>query len=153
MRFGGGENEHDVRGRLFERFQKRVERAVRKHMHFVDDINFIFSHRGGILHFFPQIAHFRHAVVGCGVDLHDIEAVLQRAAGFAYAAGRSVYGAFAVDGARKNTGDARFSRSARSAKQIRMSRGTGFDLVAEYAHDALLPDDFIERIGTEFSIE
>src|SRR3546814_983690 len=41
------EQELDVRGRLFERFQKRIEGVARQHVHFVDDVYLVARrHRG-----------------------------------------------------------------------------------------------------------
>ena len=37
----GGEDEHDVFGRLFKRFEKRVERRHGQHVHLVDDIDLV----------------------------------------------------------------------------------------------------------------
>ena len=39
LRIGGGQNEFHMRGRLFQRFQHRVEGMVGQHVHFVDHID------------------------------------------------------------------------------------------------------------------
>ena len=44
---GGGEDELDVPRRLFQRLQQRVERALREHVHFVDDVDLVARHRSG----------------------------------------------------------------------------------------------------------
>ena len=69
VRLGGRQDEDGVGGRLFERLQKRIEGAVREHMHLVHDIHFILSRNGRILHLFAKVAHLVDAVVGGGVDL------------------------------------------------------------------------------------
>ena len=42
--FGRSENEDDVCGRFFQRFQKSVESRSRQHVHLVDDENLVSSH-------------------------------------------------------------------------------------------------------------
>ena len=37
--FGGGKQEFDVRGRLLEGLQQGVERMIREHVHFVDQVD------------------------------------------------------------------------------------------------------------------
>ena len=56
VRIGGGENEFHMLGRLFQRFEHGVKRAFREHVHFIDDINFIFTDGGRILGVFQHFA-------------------------------------------------------------------------------------------------
>ena len=44
MKLRCGEDKNNVLGRFLKRFQKRVERADRKHVHLVDYINALFQH-------------------------------------------------------------------------------------------------------------
>ena len=41
LRFGGGEDEHDARGRLLEDLEERVPRLAREHVRFVDDVDLV----------------------------------------------------------------------------------------------------------------
>lgn len=75
---GRAEHEHHVRGRFFQRFEQGVERAGGEHMHFVHDIDAVAAVLRGILNLFAQVADFVHAVIGSGVDFHDVQAVFRR---------------------------------------------------------------------------
>ena len=78
LRLGRGENEFHVRRRLLERFEQRVKRRGRKHVHFVDQIDFVAAFRRRVAHVVAQLAHVFDAVVARAVDLDDIEAVAGR---------------------------------------------------------------------------
>ena len=125
------ENENRVFGRFFERFQKRVESLRREHMHFVDDIDFIFSAYGRILNFFADFSYVFDLVVGSRVHFEDIEisSVRQSFARSAFAARRAVHGRKAVYRSRENFSCRSFTRSPRSAEQIRVPYPARFYLI------------------------
>ena len=75
LRLRRRENEFHVRRRFLQRFEQRIERGRRKHVHFVDEINFVATFRRRVAHVVAQFAHVFHAVVARAVDLDDIEAV------------------------------------------------------------------------------
>ncbi len=155
LRLGGRENEHRVRRRLLERFQKRVERAGRQHMHLVDDIDLVFRQRRRIFDLFAQIADFVHAVVARRVDFNHVHAVfrLQRAADLAFAARIAILGVQAVDRAGEHLGSGRFAGAARAAEQIRVRDMTADDLPAQRARDRILPADFRKRARAPCAIQ
>ena len=70
----GGEHEHDVCGRLFERLQQRVRRAGAQHVHFVDQVHLV-RRRGteAQVHALGEVAHRLDTVVRRGVELEEIE--------------------------------------------------------------------------------
>ena len=96
------ENEHQVRGRLFQDLEQRVERGRREHMHLVDDVHALFHLRGGIDRLVAQRAHAVHAVVRRCVQLHHVQkpAALDAEAARAAVAGIAVFRLLAVDRAR-----------------------------------------------------
>ena len=132
-------------GRLFQGLQKRIKRARRKHVHFIDNKNFVFPCNRGILHLFPKVAHFVHAVVRCGVDFADIEIrrILECFTAFAFSTRRTVHGGIAVDCRRKNFRYTRFPRSARTAKEVCMSNSTRIDLIFQDGNDMFLSHDVV----------
>ena len=77
----------------------------------------------------------------------------QRAADGAPPARRTVDGMLAVHGAGEDTGNARFTRAARSRKEIRVPDGIRRDLVFENAHDVFLTHHIVELRRSEFSIK
>ena len=63
MHLGRSKYELYVLGRLFKRFQKRVECARREHMNLVDYIYSVFDLRRRVIRFFAKIADIVNAVV------------------------------------------------------------------------------------------
>ena len=89
VHLGGGEQEFHMRRRLLERFQKRVEGALRQHVNFVDDVDLVARRDGGIAHRLDDLADVVDAGVAGGVhfDHVDVAALGDRSARLAHAAG------------------------------------------------------------------
>ncbi len=74
LRLGGGEHEHDTRGRLLENLEQRVPRLAREHVRFVDDVDLGAQLRARRIHRpLAQIARVIDAAVRRGVELDDVE--------------------------------------------------------------------------------
>ena len=72
--FGCGEDKFHMRGRLFQRFQQRIEGRGRQHMHLVDDEHLVAGRGGAIGHALDnRIADILNAGVGGGVHLDHID--------------------------------------------------------------------------------
>src|SRR5260370_27675132 len=59
-------------GRLFQRLQQRVERLLRQHVDFVDDVNLEAGAGGAILDILSNVSDFLDAPIAGAVDLQDI---------------------------------------------------------------------------------
>ena len=70
---GRGEDELDVRRRLFQRLEQRVERRRREHVDFVDDVDLVARSAGPKLHVLAQLADLVDAVVAGAVDFQDVD--------------------------------------------------------------------------------
>ena len=70
---GRGEQEFDVRGRLLERLQQRVEGVLRQHVDFVDDVDLVARRDRGIAHRLDDLAHVVDPGVARGVHLDDVD--------------------------------------------------------------------------------
>ena len=70
--FGGGEEELDVRRRLFERLEESVESLLGEHVYFVNDVNLETGTSGHIADVVTNLAHFVDAAVRCAVELHHV---------------------------------------------------------------------------------
>ena len=68
VRIGGRQNEFNVFRRLFQSLQHGIERAFGKHMHFVDDIDFVFTRSRRILGVFQHFADIVDTCIRCRVD-------------------------------------------------------------------------------------
>ena len=143
LRFGGGENEHNVGGRLLQRFQERVEGGVGQHVRFVHDEYAVRQFQRRIVRPLDQRADVVHAVVAGRVNFRNVRAGLAQgpAAGFALAAGLSLLRGKAVDSARQNLRRAGLAGAARTAEQIGMRGMPRTDLVLQNGCNMPLPDD------------
>src|SRR5437667_1143277 len=72
-RFGRRQHEDDVRRRLLERLEQRVEGLARELVRLVDDVDLVLTLRRREAHLVAQIAHLIDTAIGCGVDLDEIE--------------------------------------------------------------------------------
>ena len=122
VRVGGGQDEFDVLGRLFQRFEHGVERGFGEHVHFVDDIDFVFACGGRVLGVFQHFADIVDAGVGRGVDFQQVykPSCVDVAAGLALAARFAVLRVFAVQAFGQNAGDGGFAHAPRAREQIGM---------------------------------
>ena len=59
-------------GRLLQGLEKGVEGLVGEHVHFIDDVHFVFVLGGKILDVLPELPDFVDPPVGSPVDLQDI---------------------------------------------------------------------------------
>ena len=73
VQLGRRQDKQHMLGRLLERFEQRVERADREHVHLVDDEHALFDLRGRVARLVAQVADVVHAVVRGRVDLGHVE--------------------------------------------------------------------------------
>ena len=71
-RVGGGQDEDDVRGRLLQRLEERVEGGAGEQVHLVDDVDLVAAAGRRVLDVLAQGADLLDAAVGGGVDLDDV---------------------------------------------------------------------------------
>ena len=72
LRVGGGEDEFDVRRRFFQCFQQRIEAAGGKHMHFVNEIDFVLSFDRRVGDVVEQFARFFNAGARGGIYFDEV---------------------------------------------------------------------------------
>ena len=65
-------DENNVFRRFFKCFQQRIECRIRKHMDFVDNIDFVFAVNRCIENFFQNILSIFNFSVACGIDFNNI---------------------------------------------------------------------------------
>ena len=126
-------NENGVRRRLFQSFQKRVERRLGKHMNFVYDIHLIFAHRWRKADFVGEFSDLIDRVVGSRVDFKNIEIrVGSKFDAICALAARRTVGKRrkAVYRTRKNFGNGSLARAARARKNVGVSDVVVRNLVA-----------------------
>ena len=72
LRVGGGEDEFDVRRWFFQRFQQRIEAAGGKHMHFVNEIDFVLPFDRRVGDVIEQLACFFNAGARGGIYFNEV---------------------------------------------------------------------------------
>ena len=151
----GRKQEHDMRRRLFQRFQQRIECLVGQHMHFVDDIGAHLQRCRRIVHLFADLADVVHTVVGSRVNFYDIggSSGLDSLTGRAGVAGTSVHRMFAVDCLCQNLRHRSLTCPAGSAEQVSMADTSGFHLIFQGGHNVILALHILKGGGPEFPIQ
>ena len=153
LRVGRGEHEFHVRRRLFERLEQRVERRRRKHVDFVNDVDFERRIGGRVFAGLAQFADLFDAVVARAVNFQNIE----RAAFGNFNAARILVveidfrTAGAIQTFGEDAGDGRLARATRATKQVGVRDALLFDGVGERLRDVFLPDDIGKPLRTVFS--
>ena len=153
LRVGGREQEFDVRRRLLERLQQRVEGMIRQHVHLVDEVHLVAPARRRVLDVVEQLA----GVVDLGargrIDLDEIDeaALVDLAAGRADAAGIRAHAALAVQGFREDARDGGLADAARAGEQERMMNLAAVEGVGERTQHVLLPHHLREALRPPFS--
>jgi hypothetical protein len=124
LRIRGGEDELHVPRRLFERLQERVERVLREHVHFVDDVDLEPALHRPVRDRLHQVAHLVDLRVRRAVDLEDVErdAVRDLLAGRALVAGIGRGPLFAVERLREDARRRGLADAARTAEEERSAR-------------------------------
>ena len=155
LRLRRRQNEDDVGGRLLQRLEQRVERALGKHVHLVDDVDAVAARLRRILHLLAQVADLVHAVVARRVDLQDVQAALggKRSARRALPARLAAVRIFTVHRAREHLGRRGLARAARAAEQIRVRDASAHHLAAQRSDDGLLPHKVVKPRRTIAAVQ
>ena len=152
----GRQNEDNMCRGLFQCFQQCVKGTIGKHMHFVDDIDFKPSLGRGIFYFFADFADIIYAIVGSGIDLNDIDASARQdiLTNGTLVTGFAVFrGVGAVDSSGEDFRCRGLTGTPCAAEQVGVGNTLCFHLVFQRSDDMVLPDDAIEGLGAEFSIQ
>ena len=148
-----------MRRRLFERLEQAVERLLRQHVHFVDDVDLVARRRRGIAHAFDDLADIVDAGARGGVHLlHvDMAALGDGDAGLAHAAGMDgrrralAVRADAVQRARDDARRRRLAHAAHAGEHEGMGDAPGRERVGERLDQRLLPDQAGEILRAVFA--
>ena len=155
LRLSRRENKFHMLGRFFQRFQKRVKRCRREHVHLIDQINFVATFRRSIRDVLAQLAHVFHAVVARAVNLDHVETVPRGdlAAVIAFPAWRDRRAFHAIERLCQDARGRCFPNPARPDKQISVRQTVLCHRIFERARDMRLPHQIVKRLRAIFPCE
>ena len=160
VHLGRREDEFDVRRRLLERLQQRVEGVLRQHVHFVDDVDLVPRRDRAIAHALGQVTDIVDTGARGGVHLDDIDmAVLGDGPAMnAFAAGRyrrrtGPVGADAIERAGDDPCRRGFADPAHTRQDESLRDAALGDRVRQGADHRLLPDHLGKGLRPVFAGE
>jgi len=129
FRLGGGHDEDDAVGRLFQRFEKGVGSFAGEHVGFVEDDDFAARSGGSVANHFAEFTDLINAAIGSSVDFDDVEGRSGRnfLAGVADAAGFGRGAIHAIESFGEDAGSSGFADAACAGKNVSVSDAVVFD--------------------------
>ena len=151
LRLGGRHHENDVRRRLFQRLEQRVEGGVGDLVGFVENVDLVAVARRTIPRRLAQLADLINAAVSGSVNLDHIHraalADFHARIAFSAGGGSGLIGRAAIQCHGQNARHRGFADAAVPAEDVAMRDPLLRDGVFQCAGDMLLPDDFIKTLG------
>ena len=160
LRVGRREHEFEVVGRLFERFQHRVERGRRQHVHFVDHVDLEAADDRLVDGLVEQQRDLFDAAVRRRIELDivdeaagiDVATCVADAARLRSDPALPV-GADAVQRLGEQPRHRRLADAARAGEQVRVVQAALRQCIGQRLHDMLLPDQLLEAARTVLARE
>ena len=135
-------------GRLFERLEQGVERLLREHVDFVDDVDLVPRAAGPDGDVLPQLANLVDAAVAGAVDLQHVDIVAggDAQADVALVARRRRRAVLAVERLGQDAGGRGLADAAGTGEQIGVADAVAGDGLLQRPGDVLLADQLVERL-------
>ena len=137
---GGTEDELHMLGRLFQRFQQRIEGCCGQHVNFVNDVNLVTSTTGADAHVRSQGTDFVNPAIAGPVDLDHVNVFtgINRLSDVIFVIKFSTRTARVIQRLGKDPRRAGLAHSSGTGKQVSMPDAPGFDRVGQRLTDVLL---------------
>jgi hypothetical protein len=149
LRIGGGKDEFDVLGRLFQCFQHGVECCLGKHVHFVNDVDLETADGRCVLRVIQHFAHVVDAGIGRCVQLQQVDKApgVDLRAGGAYTARGGGNAGLAIERLGQNPRYRGLADTARTGKQVRMMQTILRQRIAQRTHYMRCPASSAKVLG------
>ena len=153
VRVGRRQNKFHMLRRFFQRFEHGIERAFRQHVHFINDIDFVFACGRRVLGVFQYLADIVDTGIGSGIDFQqiDVTSCVNLRTTFTYAARLAVFGMSAIKAFRQNTRNRGFAHPARAREQISMMQTAFVKCIAQSFDNVFLSDQIGKSFRPPFS--
>ncbi len=148
---GGGEQELDVVGRLFQRLQQAVEGLLREHVHLVDDVDLGARHHRPVARGIDDLAHVVDAGVAGGVHLDDVDVAALDDGLAVHPVRRHVDRrpgdavGLVVEGPRQDARRGGLAHAAHAGQHVGLVDAVEVEGVGQGPHHGVLPDEVVER--------
>ena len=151
LRIGGAEDELDVGRGLFEGLEEGVERLLREHVHFVDDVDLVLRAHRADVHIRPQRADLIDAAVRRPVDLDhiDIAPLGNPATDLAGVAGVAPLGRGTVERLRQDAGGRGLANSPGPGEEVGVGDASSGDGIAQRLGNGFLSHHFAKRLRSK----
>jgi hypothetical protein len=145
---GGGEDEDEEPGRLFDELEQGVEALRRDHVGLIDDVDLVAIAHRGVERPFAQVAGVINATVAGRIDLDHVDGARTVRSEFdarvAYPAGRGRRALDAVQRARKDACAGGLAAAARAGEEVGVVDAPGRQRLRKRGRDVVLTDDLSE---------
>ncbi len=157
--FGGGEHELGVLRRLLQRLEEGVERLLRQHVDFVDDVDLVARARGRIAHAVGDLAHVVDAGMGGGVHFQHVDVPAFHDGLAVQARRRHVDGRpldrtvrqFVIQRPRQDARGGGFAHTADAGQNPGLRNAPGLERVRDRPDHRFLADQILECRGAVFA--
>ena len=155
MQVGGAEDEDEVRRRLLDQLQQRVEGGRGELVRLVEDVDLVAALGRLEDDALADLADVVDPALGGGVHLDHVErgAAGDRDARLADAAGLDRGAVHAVERLGEDARHRRLAGAARAGEQVGLAHLVVADRVLQRAGDGLLADDLVEVLRTVLPVE
>ena len=155
LRVGGGQQEFNVRRRLFQGFEQGIEAVPRQHVDLVDQVHLVAGPGRCVLDIFQQVAGVLH--LGARGRVHfqqvDTAALGNLQAGRALAAGLGTDPGFTVETLGQNAGDGGLAHTAGTGEQVGVVQAIVVQGVDQRLQYMLLADHLAKALGSPLARE
>ena len=153
LRIRGGQQELHIGGRLFQGFEQRIEAVARQHVHLIDEVDLEAAAGRAVLHVVEQLAGIFHLGAGGRIDLQQIDevALIDLAAGVAYAARVAADPLLAVEALGQDAGYGGLADPAGAAQQVGMMQPSLIQGIGQGGQHMLLANHLFKRMGAPFT--
>ena len=152
LRLGRGQHEHDVAGRLLQRFQQSIESRIGDLVGLVENVDLEAIARRAVARSLAQLADLVNAAIGGGVNLNHVHGISRADFGarFAYSAGlrHRLVRRPAVQRHGQNARHGGLADPAMPAEDVSVRRPALLQGVLQGPGNMFLPDDLGEFLRT-----
>ena len=157
VRISGGEDEAQVRRRLLDQFEQRVEALRRDHVGLVDDVDLVARLGRGEHRALAQVTGVVDAAVTCRIEFDHVDGAAALSgevdAALAYATGIGRRALLAVEGAGHDARRGGLAAATGTGEEVCVVHAVVREGSAQRAGHVVLPDDLVQNGGSVGAVQ